>query len=277
MSEALRRPAAVAGHFYPGDPARLENLIDDLLGDVEAEPARATAAVVPHAGLKYSGRCAAEVIARIDVTGVDSIVIVGPNHHGWAEAAGGASCWARGGFETPIGTSEVAQELAEALLGSCELVSHDPAAHALEHSIEVELPFLQRRLPAARVLPILLTFVDWDRCRVLAEAISAVAGEQRRVPLLLASSDMTHYESADSAARKDRFALESMENLDGERLLRVCRDHEISMCGRAPVAVVLEAARLLGEDRGRVVDYRHSGWVTGDDSNVVSYAGMIIP
>jgi hypothetical protein len=156
------------------------------------------------------------------------------------------------------------------------LVAHDGTAHEREHAIEVQLPFLQVLAPTSAMAPLLLAFDDWRRCRVLAEALAGVIRDWSGEVLLVASSDMTHYESAASAERKDRLAFDAILRLDGEALLDVCRRARVSMCGRAAAATVLEAARLLGATRAEVVDYRHSGMVTGDHDDVVAYAGVIV-
>ena len=125
-------------------------------------------------------------------------------------------------------------------------------------------------------MPIVLAWCDWERCRRLAESLASLVAEWPDPVLMVASSDMTHFESAGAAAAKDRAALSALERLAGEELLSVCRQERITMCGRGPAAVVAEAARRLGAERGTVVDYRHSGWVTGDDSSVVAYAGVVL-
>jgi AmmeMemoRadiSam system protein B len=162
------------------------------------------------------------------------------------------------------------------LEAACDLVAHDPWAHEFEHAIEVELPFLQKLNPECRIAPLVLAFDDWPRCETLAAALAQVVARWPQPVLLLASSDLNHYEPAEVAARKDRLALEAVERLDGRGLLAVCRRAGVTMCGRAPTAVVVEAARRLGASRGEVLDYRHSGWVTGDDSSVVGYAAVLI-
>ncbi len=274
MNKADVRPAAVAGHFYPSDRAELRALVDGFLGEVKAEERPARAVVAPHAGLIYSGRCAAEVFGRVSLAPV--VVVMCPNHTGVWNARGGASLWGRGAFQTPLGRVPVAVEFARALEGRCRLVEHDPAAHAREHAIEIELPFLSVLSPNSTLVPIVLAWDDWDRCRELADALAPLVAEWPADVLLVASSDMTHFEPAERAAEKDRLALAAIERLDAEELLSVCRRERITMCGRAPAAVAVEAARQLGATRAEVVDYRHSGMVTGDDSSVVAYAGVLV-
>ena len=273
MSDEIRN-AAVAGRFYDADARRLQSHVDELLANVGAPKTKAFGAVVPHAGLMYSGQCAAIVWAQLEIPA--TVVILAPNHTGRSTSIGGASLWRSGCFATPIGDVPIAEEFASALEARCELVEHDPLAHRREHAIEVELPFLRTLVPDASIVPLVLAWDDWSRCRELGQHLAALVQEWDHDVLLVASSDMTHFESASAAEQKDRRALAAVEHLDGEELLEVCRRDRVTMCGRAPAAVVCEAARTLGATMGTVVDYRHSGWVTGDDSEVVAYAGVVL-
>ena len=218
----------------------------------------------------YSGPCAGAVFGRLAIPPV--IVILAPNHTGFCDSPG-ASLWREGAFSTPLGELLVEGELACRLEQECELVRHDPAAHRFEHAIEVILPFLQVLAPGATIVPLVLAWDDWARCECLGTALAAVCRD--RDVLLIASTDMNHYESAEVGKRKDRLALDAIEALEGRRLLETCRREQVTMCGRAAAAVVLEAARRLGATRAEVVDYRHSGWVTEDDRRVVGYAGVL--
>lgn len=269
----LRHPA-VAGLFYPADPDELQNLVQTQLDEADGEPAPAYGAIAPHAGLVYSGQCAAHVFRRLAIPPIT--VLVGPNHRGRVGTERLAGTWARGAFLTPLGDLEVAKGFAEALLDICPVMAHDPVAHGGEHSLEVELPFLQLLNDTTRIVPIVLASDDWAFCKTIADALATVVRQTPEEVLLIASSDMTHYESASSAAHKDKHALAAVERLDAKGLLHVCRHEHVTMCGRAPAATVVEAARQLGASSAEVVDYRHSGWVTGDDSSVVAYAGVVI-
>lgn len=268
-----RRPA-VAGMFYPGEVAELRALVSGFLDSVPDDPRAARGVIVPHAGLVYSGQCAAHVFGRVALPSV--LVILAPNHTGHGTAPGGASVWNRGAFATPLGTVPIAEALADALIARCDLAAPDRVAHVGEHAIEVELPFVQLRERDTAILPIVLAWDDWRRAEMLATALAALISHWPQPVLLVASSDMTHYEPAERAARKDRLALEAIERLDAAGLLTTCHRDHITMCGRAPAAVVVEACRQLGATRADVVDYRHSGLVTGDDRSVVAYAGVII-
>jgi len=273
MRDTLVRSPAVAGFFYPAEERELRELAGGMLAAVDAPPKPAIAAIVPHAGLVYSGQCAAHVWKRLRIP--DTVVLLAPNHTGTL-ASPGASAWSKGRFAMPFGDVTIAEAFLSRLSAACPLVRHDPSAHRQEHAIEVELPFLQLRSPEAQLAPIVLGWDSWYQSRELATALAEVVRGWDGEVLLVASSDMTHYESAASAARKDKIALDAVERLDGEGLLASCHRDGITMCGRAPASVVVEAAKQLGATTAEVVDYRHSGWVTGDDSQVVAYAGVVI-
>jgi len=273
MAADTRRPA-VAGMFYPREAPALRSMVDGLLAAVDAAPTPALGGITPHAGLVYSGQCAAHVLARIVLPPV--VVIVAPNHTGRCTAPGGASIWRRGAFATPLGEVPIAEALADALLARCDLAAEDRVAHAGEHAIEVELPLLQVLRPDVALLPIVLAWEAWRQAEPLATDLAALVRDWPQPVLLLASSDMTHYEPALRARAKDEQALAAVGRLDGKQLLDVCRREHVTMCGRGPASVVIEACRQLGATEARVVDYRHSGDVTGDDSSVVAYAGVVI-
>lgn len=275
---ADRRRASVAGHFYPDDPAELRRVVTVSLDGTTEVPRRCLAAITPHAGLMYSGACAGAVFGRVALP--KTIVILAPNHTGLCESPG-ASLWRSGVFETPLGPVSIDETFAAALESTCDLVAHDPAAHRDEHAIEVELPFIAVCSPQSTIVPIVIDWSDWPRSEQLAAALFETATAVRDAGggaddvLFLASSDMTHYESVEVAARKDGLAFVAIEALDGRGLLDVCGREQITMCGRVPAAIVLETARRLGATSAEVVDYRHSGLVTGSNRSVVSYAGVL--
>ncbi len=212
--------------------------------------------------------------ARLSVPA--ACVVLAPNHTGLGLARFGGSVFAQGTLKTPVGDVAVHEELAAALIAGCELLEDDPLAHEREHAVEVHLPFLLACRPDVRVVPIVLGWGDWPRTRQLAEALAAVIRAWPEPVLLLASSDMNHFESAVVGASKDALALAEVERLDGEQLLAVTARHHVTMCGRAPSAAVLHAAKLLGAARAEVVHTSHSGLVTGDHQQVVGYAGVIV-
>jgi AmmeMemoRadiSam system protein B len=268
------RTPAVSGTFYPALPGRLRADVRALLEQSTATSKRAVGIVVPHAGYLYSGSTAGAGFAAVDVPG--SCIVLAPNHTGRGRARNGGSLLVDTAYRTPLGDVEPDAELGAALQARAHpLLIEDPLAHAEEHSVEVLLPFLQMRNPGVRIVPIVLGWGDWEATRRLAQAIHDVIVDRHDV-LLVASSDMNHYESAAASAEKDAAALERIVALDGEGLLEVTRSREISMCGRIPVACILEVARLAGHESATVVAYSHSGLVTGNHDRVVGYAAVLI-
>jgi len=271
MTTRLRRPA-VAGLFYPDHPPQLLRTVQGLLGE-PVGTAAAPAALAPHAGYVYSGRTAGRVFNALDVP--RRVICIGPNHTGEGRAREGGSVFAVGVLRMPLGDVPVDETLAADLLARCPLLEDDPDAHRREHAVEVMLPFLMVCRPDVTVVPVVLAFADWPRCRAVGEALADTVRAAGEPVLLLISSDMNHYEPASVGMPKDRLALEQVERLDGETLLDVTRRHRISMCGRGPAAAVLHAVRLLGATGGTVLEHTHSGVVSGDDDAVVGYAGVI--
>ena len=266
----------MSGRFYAGSREALEQDVRRLLQPVEpvAHAARARGAIAPHAGYIYSGVTAAHVFARLDVPRL--VVIVAPNHSGRCRAPGGASLWETGAFATPLGLVPVDDALAAALLAESPLVGIDRVAHQDEHAIEVELPFLQLRRADVRIVPLLLAWDGWEEAHALGDALARLVRRWTEPVLLLASSDLNHYEPAAMTELKDAQVLGAIRALDGAELLRRCRAERVSMCGRAAAATVIAAARALGSTQAEVVDYRHSGWVTGDEARVVGYGAVVI-
>jgi len=273
----------VSGRFYPGTEEALARSVTELLAAVPPGPAPAPArgAIAPHAGYVYSGLTAAHVYVRVALPPV--VVILAPNHTGVCRAPGGASLWEAGAFATPLGEVPVDEAFAAALLEASPLVGPDHAAHEREHAVEVQLPLLVARRPDARIVPLILAWDRWDECRALGEALAALVSRWAEPVLLLASSDLNHYEPAAVGERKDASALAAIETLDGQELLGRCRREGITMCGRAPAATVLAAVRAMDARRApeaatrvEVLDYRHSGWVTGENDRVVGYGAVVI-
>lgn len=264
----LRKPA-VAGHFYSASSLALADEIRRLMPQ-EEPAAPAVAAMAPHAGYVFSGGCAGQTIARLDIP--DTVILIGPNHtgRGTAMAYAPEDAWL-----TPLGKVDLDRSLLERLAARLPDLEPSAAAHQQEHCLEVLVPFLQVRRPDVRLAPIVLGTQDLDRLLALGEALAAVIEHEDPRPLMLISSDMTHYESAQAAREKDEQALAALETLDPARLHQVVRRERISMCGMGPAAAVAEAARRLGVERGERVCYTNSAAVTGDEREVVAYAGMV--
>jgi AmmeMemoRadiSam system protein B len=268
------RTPAVSGTFYPALPGRLRADIRGFLDMGTATPRRALGILVPHGGYMYSGATAGAAFAAVEVPA--TCIVIAPNHTGRGRARHGGSLLLDTIYRTPLGDIEPDAELGAQLQQRAHpLLIEDPLAHAEEHGVEVLLPFLQMRNDKVRVVPLVVGWDDWERTRRLARAIHDVIGEREDV-LLVASSDMNHYESASASTDKDATALERIVTLDGEGLLDITRERHISMCGRVPVACALEVARLSGLTRAEVVGYSHSGLINGNHDRVVGYAAALI-
>lgn len=269
---ATREPA-VAGSFYPYSPERLRADVTELLAPATRDRT-AVALVAPHAGYVYSGRTAGLVLGAAEIP--PHCIILAPNHTGILAAPQGGSLLRSLEYRTPLGVVRTDNALVDAILDAAgDLIADDPAAHAKEHGVEVLLPFLQVLRADVSIVPIVLAWPDWERTSRLAAAIARAVGKRDDV-LVIASSDMNHYESAALSEPKDRAALKPLLALDGEGLLDVTHDLSVSMCGRIPAACAAEYARLRGKRRGDLVDYRHSGLVNGDNEHVVGYAGVLL-
>lgn len=277
MTPLLRNPgrstvraAAVAGAFYPDDPRQLRQTIERLLPDPRA-PAPAIAVVSPHAGYRYSGGVAARVLAQVEIP--SHVILLGPNHTGSGRPF---SIMTDGAWQTPLGTVPIDRALAGTLTEATEVLEPDEEAQRDEHSIEVQVPWLQVLQPALSIVPIVLAHAPLATYRRIGEGI-AVAVRQAGIPILMvASTDMTHYEPHEAAKAKDSRAIEAIVALDPERLWHTVRRWEISMCGVAPTLAMLFAAKALGAGRGTLVEYRTSGDATGEYDAVVGYAGVVI-
>jgi AmmeMemoRadiSam system protein B len=270
MAQTLRK-AAVAGMFYPSDPGELRREVESyLVPGASREPALAL--IAPHAGYVYSGGVAGETYSAVDLP--SSFFILCPNHTG---AGPSLSVWEAGEWETPLGRAEVHEGLAGRLLEACPAAEADREAHLREHSLEVQLPFLQvLRGEGFRFVPVTVGSHDRAELRELGEAIATVVKEAGEEVLVVVSSDMTHYEPEEEAAGKDREAIGAVEALDPDALLEVCRRRRVTMCGLGPAVAALDAARELGATRGRLVRYTTSAEASGDRSSVVGYAGVVI-
>ncbi len=234
------RPPAVAGTFYPAEPARLNDLLDDLTPDEPVEPARWQAALVPHAGLIYSGRIAADVLRRIEIP--DTVIVLGPKHTGlgvdWAVAPHKA-------WMLPGALVDSDPELAELLAAGIDGLELDAAAHQREHAIEVELPWLSRYAPSARVVGIAIGQANLALCRQFGAQLADVLKDRIDRTLLVISSDMNHFANDQETRRVDVLALEAIASLDPDRLYHTVRDHHISMCGMLPACIVLDCLGRL--------------------------------
>lgn len=264
------RPPAVAGSFYPGDPAVLARQVAELLGP-PLPPREAFGAIVPHAGYVYSGGVAGAVYSRIIPP--RTAVLLGPNHTGRGAAA---SLDAHDRWMTPLGAVSVDRILAERFLDTCPSLERETAAHAREHSIEVQLPFLQIGDPDVTIVPICIGAPSLELCREIGEACAVLLSNRAEPVLILASSDMNHYESREIGDAKNEIAFRAIERVDPEGLFSAVVERDISMCGFLPATALLFAARRRGIARTEIVARADSGDRTGDTSSVVGYAGIIL-
>lgn len=264
------REAVVAGQFYPGTAQGLSEQIESMV-DKKARQEKAIGVVAPHAGYVYSGFVAGCVYSSINIT--DTVVILGPNHTG---VGAGFSLFKKGKWRTPLGEVEIDTALAEEILESSKLVREDEAAHSDEHSLEVQLPFMQYFRKDFKIVPMVLSPAEVDQYEELAQAIVSAIKKSNRDVLIIASSDMTHYESHQSAKDKDSLAIDAILSLDEKELLKRVKEHNISMCGYVPVTVMLIAAKALGAKSARLLKYQTSGEASGDYNAVVGYAGVIV-
>jgi len=259
---------AVSGQFYPGTASGLSRALLALTREVKT-PEPAIGVVAPHAGYVYSGAVAGEVFSSVRVPG--SAVLFCPNHTGRGESA---AIMSHGAWRMPWGDVPVDGKLAARLKDACPLLREDASAHSGEHAIEVQLPFLHRFRPDVRIVPVALGRLSLEECRDLGEGVAdAIAGDPE-LPLLVASSDMSHYVPDAVARKKDRLAIDRMLALDPEGLFETVRTERISMCGVMPSTVVLFAARRLGATSARLIRYATSGDVSRDFEQVVGYAGL---
>lgn len=265
----MREPK-VAGTFYPASKRELLGFLNTYV-DRKAVEKEAKAVLMPHAGYIYSGITAALTISHVKVT--ETVLLIGPNHTGLGT---NFSLMASGIWKTPLGSAAIDEETASALLKASPLINDDFEAHQYEHSLEVEIPFLQYKREGVRIVPLTVSSDDFDDIRSVAEAIGDSLAKSGRKILIVTSSDMTHYEPEASAREKDKHAIDAMLALDEGALREAVEAHKISMCGFVPAYMMIVAAKRLGADKAELIDYRTSAEASGDTAQVVGYAGIII-
>jgi MEMO1 family protein len=276
MQAPFIRPPAVAGRFYPASAQTLSHDVDEYLSPGPEAPAEEEAGeplgcVVPHAGYMYSGHVAGAVYRQIPR--LPSYIILGPNHLGRGAPL---AMMSRGAWRTPLGDVPLDSELGEAVRQGCHVLMEDPDAHQTEHSLEVQIPFLQRRAEQFRLLAIAVGSVGYAALQSLGHGVAQAVKQAQRPVLIIASSDMNHYEPDGVTREKDHKAIERILALDPDGLYHVLRREGISMCGYGPTIAMLTAAIELGAEKASLVKYATSADTTGDRSAVVGYAGIII-
>jgi AmmeMemoRadiSam system protein B len=270
MTSAIRTPA-VAGRFYPGRSEDLLREVRQYTSPVQSARVSAIGCVAPHAGYIYSGHVAGAVYSRLQIP--EHCIILCPNHTGKGVplAIMTATAW-----QTPLGEVAASAELGTQLLQSFPALQEDSAAHRSEHAIEVQLPFLQAQQKHPQIVPIAVGTSDFSILRGLGEAVADVIGASEQEVLIIASSDMNHYESDALTRVKDHKAIGRVLAMDARGLWEVVMNEDISMCGFGPTIVMLTAAKILGATTATLVRYATSGDVSGDREAVVGYAGIIV-
>ncbi len=265
----VRRPA-VAGRFYPAQPEVLLHDIQSYLA-APGSQLKALGCVVPHAGYMYSGHVAGAVYARLKLP--EKYIILCPNHTGMGKPI---AVMSRGSWDTPLGQAEVDEPLATGLLAACRLASEDADAHRAEHASEVQLPFLQAIRKKFTFVPITVGVGSFEPLQALGEAMATVISQAKEPVLIVASSDMNHYEPDAITRVKDHKAIDQILALDPRGLFDVIMQEDISMCGYGPTVAMLTAAKSLGASSAELVKYATSGDISGDRNMVVGYAGVIV-
>ncbi|MGE5172869.1 MAG: AmmeMemoRadiSam system protein B [Betaproteobacteria bacterium] len=281
----IRQPA-VAGHFYNSSPEALKKQVEGFIIPA-AQRRKAIGIVAPHAGLIYSGPVAGAVYSSIELP--DTYILIGPNHTGLGAPV---SVMAKGSWETPLGTVAIDETLAASILSRSSRIQEDTLAHLREHSLEVQLPFIQYFKKDFRIVPVQMLDTRLETCLEVGRAMAAAIQERREQKaesrgerddksttgnvLIIASSDMSHYERAATAKEKDYKAIQQILNLDPEGLFRTIKNYGVTMCGYGPAVAMLVAAKALGTTKAELIKYANSGDVSGDYDQVVGYAGVII-
>jgi len=264
------RPAAVAGSWYPRTAPALAAAVDHHLAEADrgAPPLAGslTALVAPHAGLLYSGPVAAHAYRLLRQRSFDVAVLVGPSHFVGFE---GVSIYPAGGFETPYGIAPIEADVARAIAAASPVVVENPAAHAREHSLEMQLPFLAHLAPALPIVPLVMGYQTAATAFALGDAL-AVALRGRRA-LLIASTDLSHYHDAKTASALDQVVIDAVSRFDPDRLQRALDARPEHACGGGPTVAVMRAAQQAGARDAVVLNYADSGDVSGDKSAVVGY------
>lgn len=266
------RPPAVAGQFYEGTPERLRRQVAECLDANPDPPAKEpfVGAVVPHAGLMYSGHVAGAFYKAAALP--RRFIILCPNHTGLGHFA---AINREGAWRTPFGDAAIDTPLADALMQRCPFLTEDAKAHAREHSLEVQLPFLQQLLGGFTFVPICLATHNYELCEQIGNDIAEVVKAEGDVGIL-ASSDLNHYENQTTTLRKDQLVIDEVLELDPRGLWDTVEERGISMCGFIPTTVMLIAAKKLGATRARLIKHATSGDINGDYGHVVGYAAMSI-
>ena len=267
----MKRKPSVAGFFYPSNPKKLHEMIGRMV-DSEAEAKKAICIISPHAGYEYSGGVAGRVFSSVKLP--DKFIIIGPNHR---DVSTNLALMKTGIWETPLGDVPIDTSLAESIIQQTDLIVEDERSHQLEHSLEVQIPFIQYFKKNISIVPISIAYyTPYKELEELGKAVSQAIRKSGQEVLIIASTDMSHYVSQDEAREKDFLAIEKILQLDAKGLYEVVKQEHISMCGFQPTTVGIIASRGLNAKKAELIRYQTSGDVSGNFSEVVGYAGIRI-
>lgn len=272
LNEHNQRMPKVAGQFYPAAAKELREQIKRF-SDTQLKKKDVIACVLPHAGYVYSGYVATQTVSQIIIK--NSVVLLGPNHTGLGAPF---SIMTKGAWLTPFGEVKIDNILAQAILKQSRELKEDSLAHAKEHSLEVELPILQYFRPDFQIVPMVFSSSNFESLKKIGREIASSIKELKKEKdsLIIASSDLTHYEPQAQAKAKDNLVIAAILELNEDKLIENISRYNISMCGYAPVSVMLSAAKALGAKNAELIKYQTSGDVTNDTESVVGYAGIIL-
>ena len=268
--QGVREPA-LAGTWYPASPEKLRGQLTEFLSKASSEPVQGEVIglVVPHAGYMYSGQVAAFGYKHLQGTNFKRVILIGPSHHVGFK---GIAVDLQSGYRTPLGTTPVDKDFVNELLGTSSQIRSLPDAFTREHSLEIQVPFLQSVLKEFSIVPLLMQVSDDVTCATLAEGLSKTIKKKQGKTLILASTDLSHFHSGDKAKLLDHHFIEGLRAFDPKGLLRSMSRGECEACGGGPTVAAMLAARGLGADQAIVLRYANSGDVTGDYKRVVGYA-----
>jgi len=267
----LRRKPAVAGYFYPGRAEHLRKMVERIV-DEECEKEKAICVISPHAGFEYSGAVAGAVFSSVQLP--DQFIILGPSHR---TIQSPIAIMKEGVWETPLGNVQIESRLAELIMKHTPLITQDEKAHLSEHSLEVQLPFIQYFKEDIQIVPVCISpYISFEELEELGKALSIGIKEFNEEVMIVASTDMSHYVHQEVAKKKDFLAIEKILQLDAKGLHDVVKREDISMCGFQPTTSAIVASKELGAEKATLIKYQTSGDTTGNYEEVVGYAGIRI-
>ena len=267
----MKRKPSVAGYFYPSNPKKLHDMIERLV-DSKAEAKKGICIISPHAGYEYSGRVAGRLFASVQLP--EKFIIIGPNHR---DVSTNLALMKTGTWETPLGNVPIDTSLAESLMKQTDLIVEDDRSHQKEHSLEVQIPFIQYFKKNISIVPISIAYyTPYEELEELGKAVSQAIRKSGQEVLIVASTDMSHYVSQDEARKKDFLAIEKILQLDAKGLYEIVKRERITMCGFQPTTAGIIASKDLNAKKAELIHYQTSGDVSGNFSEVVGYAGIRI-